>query len=298
MSRKDEEAVSWLFRLYGHGGVVIEEFPGVEEGDSSFEGRTVVIKTYLSVNGRWIQRLKSLEDGLHRLVIFGPLSPLRTQHIEEEEWAAGWKEYFPLHRVGSHLVVKPSWREYSPLPEDVVIHLDPGMAFGTGLHPTTRMCLEELEIWLRPGDSVLDLGTGSGILAIAAAQLGAAKVLALDIDSLAVRVARENVARNQVESTVSVVRGSLGTSRGRVSRDALKFDLVVANLDSTTISRLLGPITRAADKEGRLILGGISQDGLEAVMAAASSYGIHMLRVVEDGPWRTLVARFGTTTQG
>jgi ribosomal protein L11 methyltransferase len=144
----------------------------------------------------------------------------RTRFLAETDWAEAWKAGYDVLRIGRRLVVRPSWRDYAPQPGDLVIDLDPGMAFGSGLHPTTRLCLEALEDTMRPGLTVLDVGTGSGILAIAAARLGASRVLALDTDPLAVQIARENVALNQVESVVHVEVGTAQIANQQISRSA------------------------------------------------------------------------------
>src|SRR5262249_6287614 len=146
------------------------------------------------------------------------------------DWENAWKRHFFVRHVGKRLVIVPSWRRYRPKAGDVVLDLDPGMAFGTGVHPTTRLCLHLLERYLTPDARVLDLGTGSGILAIAAAKLGAARVTAVDLDATAARVAAENVARNEVEDVVDVAEGELaGVDR------AARFELILANINLRVI---------------------------------------------------------------
>jgi ribosomal protein L11 methyltransferase len=137
------------------------------------------------------------------------VGPLSVKALEEEDWANAWKQHYTVQRIGTRTVIVPSWLEYAPQPNDIVLRLDPGMAFGTGLHPTTQLCVGFIEQHVAPGLHVLDLGCGSGILAIAAARLGAT-VLALDTDPIAVTATRENVERNDVAGLVSVAEGSLG----------------------------------------------------------------------------------------
>jgi ribosomal protein L11 methyltransferase len=214
LSGLDDEAtpsVIGLFNQWGRGGAVVEQVPSDDAGTT--------VKTYLLPEDE--KSLRQIEIGLEvlsqaRRVSYPDDSPPihsfpepRIRFLSETDWAEAWKTHYDVLRVGRRLVIKPTWRDYDPLPDDLIIKLDPGMAFGSGLHPTTRLCLEAMEGFLRPGSGVLDVGTGSGILAVAAARLGASHVLALDTDPLAVRVARENVALNQVEPVVQVEVGTV-----------------------------------------------------------------------------------------
>jgi ribosomal protein L11 methyltransferase len=209
LSGLDDEvtpSVIGLFNQWGRGGAVVEQVPGDDAGTT--------VKAYLLPEDE--KSLRQIEIGLDvlsqaRRASYPEDSPPihslpkpRIRFLSETDWAETWKTHYDVLRVGRRLVIKPTWRDYDPLPDDLIIELDPGMAFGSGLHPTTRLCLEAMEGFLRPGSSVLDVGTGSGILAVAAARLGASHVLALDTDPLAVRVARENVALNKVEDVIRV----------------------------------------------------------------------------------------------
>jgi ribosomal protein L11 methyltransferase len=213
--------------------------------------------------------------------------------VHEQDWADAWKEHFHVERVGRRLVIRPSWRPFVPEPGDVVIDLDPGMAFGTGQHPTTRACLELLEEHIRPGDAVLDVGTGSGILAVAAVKLGAARCLALDVDPQAVRVARDNAARNGVAERVQVVEGTLPTALA--SRHA--FDLAVANITAAAVAALAPALATALRPGGTLIGSGIVADRLDAVLAALAAAGCSVTDVRAIGDWRTVAARAGTCSE-
>jgi len=202
----------------------------------------------------------------------------------EEDWARAWKAFFRPTRVGRRLVVVPEWERYRPEGDLIPIIIDPGMAFGTGTHPTTGMCLSLLEEHLSGGEVVIDLGTGSGILAIAAARLGAARVLALDIDPLAVEIARRNVARNGVGDIVEVRPGGQG---------AFPFsgaDLVVANIVASTISQASPRVAAALRPGGRFIASGIVRERRAEVEKAMVVAGMRVTGDREEGDWVSLVA--------
>ena len=190
------EPISYLFSRYGR-GLSME----------AAEDELVLLRTYLPNTSR--RRLARIEVGVNLVRILQPMGELAIKELEEADWESAWKAHFSLLKVGSRLVIKPSWIAYEARQDDVVIELDPGMAFGTGYHPTTKMCLEALEWLVQPGIDVLDLGTGSGILTIAAARLDAASVVALDIDPTAVKVARKNFRATGIMSVVRLIRGTL-----------------------------------------------------------------------------------------
>ena len=205
------EPLSHIFYRYGHGGVALEQQGGFnpDEGETASETAWVTLKTYLPINESTDERRNRIDVGVRLVAHVGPVTELVARTVDEDEWQNSWKDHFQVLRVGRRLVVKPTWREYEPRPTDVVIVLDPGMAFGTGHHPTTRSCLEQLERMVAPGASVLDFGCGSGILSIAASKLGASSVLGVEADSSAVRVAKQNARENGVQHNVLVVEGTL-----------------------------------------------------------------------------------------
>jgi len=266
-----EEAVADVLRRHVYSGVSIEAAEA-----------SVVVKGYLPVDGDLARRRRALRRHLAPLAL---PSPLCSRWLSEEDWDHAWKEFFPVLRVSPRLVVCPTWRSYRARWGEAVIRLDPGMAFGTGQHPTTLMCLRALEELLRPGMDVLDLGTGSGILALAAARLGATSVLALDIDPQAVAVARENVRLNRLASVVQVEVGSLDEP------PRASFDLAMANISAAVIVEMAHALAEVLRPGGVLIVAGFSAESAERVSSALARTGLVVERALADGDWRAHIAR-------
>ncbi|MDD5897440.1 MAG: 50S ribosomal protein L11 methyltransferase [Clostridia bacterium] len=249
----------------------------------------VLVKGWFELNEHTHDVLNSVRQRLNELkkdafVDMGTLE-MDMQNVADEDWSENWKKYYKPFRIGSHLVVKPTWEPYQAQQEDLVIELDPGMAFGTGTHETTNMCMQLLEKHLQDGMRVMDVGTGSGILAIAAARLGAKQVLAIDIDPSAVKVANENVALNGVQDQVRVVVGDLCKS------EAMPCDLAVANIVADAICMLAGPLTRHLEKDRLLICSGIIREREQDVMNAALQAGYTLFDRIEKGEWVALALR-------
>jgi ribosomal protein L11 methyltransferase len=279
----DEEAVSDVLRAHA-GGVAIEAHTNAPGGD----GRLLSLKAYLPRDARLPSRRRALRRALSQIGTSQPLTVRHTRAVREEDWANAWKEHFRIQRVG-RLVIRPRWRRYVAKDGESVITLDPGMAFGTGQHPTTRMCLLALQEQPIAGSRVLDLGAGSGILAIAAALLGAAEVVAVDTDPLAVGIARENVAANGVETKVKVAEGSLGTTWPFDGAWQRRFDCVVANISSATIIELSGDLLGALRTGGLGIAGGISEERVDDCRSALEAAGARVTATMAEGDWRTLL---------
>ncbi len=212
-----------------------------------------------------------------------------SSDVAEEDWAESWKEHFHVERFGERIVIVPSWREYEASAGDVVVTLDPGMAFGTGQHETTRMCLEALERAVRLGMRVLDVGCGSGILAIAAAKLGAREVLAVDVDADCVRVTDENARLNGVDGVVRSRCGSAGEA-WPFEEPAAEFDVVVANIIARVIIEIAPDLARALTVGGRLIVSGVIGEREREVVDSLTMAGLRVGEVRAMGDWRCIEA--------
>jgi ribosomal protein L11 methyltransferase len=282
------ESVSAAFAEYGQ-GVAIEQVV-----DSSRDGDVVrlpadapvMVKTYLPLADPELdQRRQRLEMAVWALGQLRQVAPLQVRALRESDWENAWKEHFFVHRVGERIVIVPSWRDYSPRPEDVVLLLDPGMAFGTGLHPTTRLCLRAVEELVRPGMRVLDVGAGSGILSIAAARLGAAHVDAVEIEPVAARVCRENVERNQVSGTVEVRSGTLD------NESASPADLVLANITIATLLELHPRLANHLAPGGVAVLSGVLAERADELLATLHAAAWQHLRTDQEQDWVALHVR-------
>ena len=302
------ETVSEILARDGYnGGVVVE--PGWIAGDEGPEfryaiERPVTLRTYLPLNEQTEQIRQRIETSLWHVGHIRPLGPLQARTLNEEDWANAWKQFYPVMRIGERTVIVPSWLNYDARPDDVVLLLDPGMAFGTGLHPTTQLCLQLLERYVTAHQRILDLGTGSGILAIAAARLGAAQVIALDNDPIAVRVAQENVERNGVTATVVAAEGSLGAGQAMghwLSGDFTpappsllpapdqQFPLIVANLIAKVLVILAEDLAATLEPGGFLISSGIIDSREHEVREAFERVGLIQVERHVSGEWLALV---------
>lgn len=279
------EAVSEAFARVVTGGVAIEPemIPGADDGYQL--GSHAVVRGYLPIDPAAAEKTQRLQEAIWHLRMIWPVGHLESREVAEEDWANAWKAHYQTFRVGQRLVIHPTWLEYSPEPQDVVLSLDPGAAFGTGLHPTTRRCLELIEARVRPDDTVLDVGTGSGILAIAAGLLGARPVVAVDVDPLAVAAARRNVASNGLTGIIQVTEGSADSPPA----DG-QFDVVLANIIARVILEIAPNLAAKLRPGGSLITAGIIADRADEVTQALIGLGLKVERFT-DGDWVALVGR-------
>lgn len=310
VDEESAEAVAEVLAQYGYQGGVAFELPvKAEAGDvwpaeftrsdlpspcQSSGEFPIVLRTYLPLDDRTEDIRGTIERALWHLHQIRPIGKLHTRVIQEQDWEQSWKQYYHVQHLASRTVIVPSWLTYQPAAGEIVVQLDPGMAFGTGLHPTTRLCIQLLERVMRPGQRVLDVGCGSGILSIAAAKLGAGAVLALDTDPLAVRVARENVERNGVDAQVQVIEGSLPVNSSFPmfpTGHPPTFDVVVANIIASVLCDLASEMAQALAPEGWLVSSGILREREEEVNAAYASVGLHRCERQVEGDWVALLHR-------
>lgn len=283
------EAVADLFSRYAYNqGVVIEE-PFVQQPDGEDLAvdptRPVRVSAYLPRDERLSDNLQRIAEGLWHLRQLGTVGEMQTAERPEEDWANAWKEHFQVTRIGRRFVIRPSWREYTPEPDDLVITLDPGMAFGTGLHPTTEFCLRWLEELPVEGKTLLDAGAGSGILSIAAIARGAAHVVAVEIDPVAVKALRHNLDLNQVTDRVHVIQGDVV----EVVEPSAGYDLVLANIISNVLIRAATTLAGAARPGAPLVLSGVITQREAEVLSAFEAAGCTLQERRVAGDWVSLL---------
>ncbi len=312
------ESISELLGQHGYnGGVVIDQpiISGADGPEYTFDtSQPVTLRTYIPLDEHAEETRQRIEQALWHFGQMRAVGPLSVRPLEEEDWANAWKQHYSIQRIGARTVIVPSWLEYTPGPDDIVLKLDPGMAFGTGLHPTTQLCVGFIEQYVRPGMAMIDLGCGSGILAIAAAKLGAT-VLALDTDPIAVTATRENVARNGETARITAAEGSIGAGvamghwlygtmkdEGRMMNEhddsvhpssfiLHPCDLIVANIIARVLAALAHDMVACLKPDGILIASGIIAEREREVAEAFAAAGLAPLERKQEGDWVALVYR-------
>ncbi|MBI5305627.1 MAG: 50S ribosomal protein L11 methyltransferase [Chloroflexi bacterium] len=287
------EAAAALLNELVSGGAVIEQTLITEAGETMDPARAFTVRAFFSSDDR--AQVERAEVALWHLSQLRAMSAPQTRELAEEDWAEAWKKYYTILHLGKRLVIKPSWLEYVAQPDEIVIELDPGMAFGTGLHPTTRLCmvaLEEQQANLAKvsrfapsqGWQMLDVGCGSGILSITAAKLGAREILALDLDKVAVETTARNVAFNHVEPIIRVEQRSIDAAR-----ECNQFDLVCINILAEVICDLAPAVAAALRANGVVIASGILDFKADDVREVFAAVGIHVIEQKQEDDWVTLV---------
>jgi len=292
------EGIANIFHELGAGGVVIEDpqliamyaqggqWDAHEFSEDILTREEVVVKGYLPMDQFLMQKLEELKQELEYLQVRMEDIPieLTVAEVQEEDWANSWKAYFKPEKIGKKTVIKPSWENYTAKPGELIIELDPGMAFGTGNHATTALCIKLLEEYVKPGMDVFDVGTGSGILSILAALLGAKTVQALDYDTVAVEAAGSNVKRNNLENIISVSHSDL------LAKAWGQADLIVANIVADIINRLIPDIPGKLKENGIFIASGIIDERKEDVLKVLKEYNFNIIEVKEEAGWVAIVS--------
>jgi len=292
------EAISNIFYEAGVMGIVIEDpkdylRPQDEKWDYveipvGIDFEEVVVTGYLVEDSSLAERVGEIGERMKQLPEFGlniGRGEMAMTTVSDKDWANAWKKYYKPTHVGKRLVIKPSWETYRSNQGEIVIDLDPGMAFGTGTHETTRLCMELLEKYMKKGFTVIDMGCGSGILSIAAGKLGASGVLAIDKDEVAVKVARQNVERNDLSPAVRVLKGD------RLRDFAFKADIIAANIIADVIMDLSEEVPLKLKENGIFLASGIIKDRKISVIEALEKNGFDMVEELEKGEWVALVAK-------
>lgn len=294
------DAISEMLTTIGAGGVVIEdpneirrqiESPGsLDYADQDFMdslGTEVTIKAYFNEEHKPDELAALINEKLSFISQFLEVGRGYTgyERVDDQDWATAWKKHYKPFHISESVVIKPSWEEYDKQDGEIVIGLDPGMAFGTGTHETTRLCSQLLERYVEKGDQVIDVGCGTGILSIIALKLGAGRVAAVDIDEVAVRVTRENCEINGVVKDISVSRGVLS------DLEPAQADIMVANIIADVIVDLSTQVPKYLKKGGILLTSGIIRERKEEVIETYTGMGFELVSVDEMGEWVAIVFR-------
>lgn len=295
------EPISNILHEAGASGVVIEDpFELGKEREEQFgeiyelnpddypeEG--VIIKAYFPVNSFLKETIEEIKESINNLILYNidiGKNKVTISEVHEEEWATAWKKYYHPVKISERFTIVPTWEDYTPVHTDeLIIELDPGMAFGTGTHPTTVMCIQALERTVRKGDRVIDVGTGSGVLSVASALLGAEKVKALDLDEVAVNSAVNNVKLNKVEDRVTVAQNNLLDG---VTEQA---DVIVANILADVILRFTKDAASLLKKGGYFITSGIILPKKEEMTAAFEKEGFEITEMLQMEDWLAFICR-------
>jgi ribosomal protein L11 methyltransferase len=288
------DPVSDLFSRYVPNGVALE---ATDQQGSQSNSQLITVRAFLPADDQLEERQRAIEEGLWHLNQIQSLPQAQFHYIQEEDWEDAWKTHYKPIPIGTKLVIQPAW-----LPSEdrdrIPILMDPGMAFGTGTHPTTQLCLAAIEDYLQIGQSVIDIGCGSGILSIAAAYLGAKQVLALDIDSIALQNARKNIERNDVSDIVSLSHGSLDLLLDEIPSPRVPAHLVIANIITKTLEVMIQTgLGKTILPEGTLILSGILDHQVGIIQSACDEAGLRIIETRNMDDWQAVIIKQIPPTQ-
>ena len=293
------EIVESILLDYGSTGVAIEDPTTLEENlhddfgtivelsPTDYPEVGVIVKGYineLNFDDETFNRFKDELEQLGKNINIGEFFKIETTTIQDSDWENSWKDYFDILNIGEKFVIVPTWREYENEEGKYVINIDPGMAFGTGGHETTSLCIKNLEKYVKPHDNVIDVGCGSGILSIAASYLTDGNLKAVDLDKLAVDVSRENFALNNLENRIEVEEASL------LTKETKKYDVIVANILAHIIELMLEDAYKLLEDGGYFITSGIIKDKKDELLEKMLQQGFKLVEETSDNEWYSFVA--------
>ena len=293
------EIVESILLDYGSTGVAIEDPTTLEENlhddfgtivelsPTDYPEVGVIVKGYineLNFDDETFNRFKDELEQLGKNINIGEFFKIETTTIQDSDWENSWKDYFDILNIGEKFVIIPTWREYENEEDKYVINIDPGMAFGTGGHETTSLCIKNLEKYVKPHDNVIDVGCGSGILSIAASYLTDGNLKAVDLDKLAVDVSRENFALNNLENRIEVEEASL------LTKETKKYDVIVANILAHIIELMLEDAYKLLEDGGYFITSGIIKDKKDELLEKMLEQGFKLVEETSDNEWYSFVA--------
>ncbi|MEZ7764746.1 50S ribosomal protein L11 methyltransferase [Gemella sp. 27098_8_92] len=292
------EIVESILLDYGSTGVAIEDPTTLEENlhddfgtivelsPTDYPEVGVIVKGYineLNFDDETFNRFKDELEQLGKNINIGEFFKIETTTIQDSDWENSWKDYFDILNIGEKFVIVPTWREYENEEDKYVINIDPGMAFGTGGHETTSLCIKNLEKYVKPHDNVIDVGCGSGILSIAASYLTNGSLKAVDLDKLAVDVSRENFALNNLENRIEVEEASL------LTKETKKYDVIVANILAHIIELMLEDAYKLLEDGGYYITSGIIKDKKDELLEKMLERGFKLVEETSDNEWYSFV---------
>ena len=287
-NKDSETAIAVMTAMDFFGGLMIEDYSDIDTCPWDYVDEELLKKdkNIVSISG-YVEAKENIVEILERLKLMLPQSAtVEVISVNEDDWANNWKKYYHPINVGEHLVIKPSWIDYEKQPDDIIVELDPGMAFGTGTHETTRMCMAHLEKYIDKNSRVLDVGCGSGILSITSLLIGAKEVMGVDIDPVAVKVAIENGKMNGFDQPAyTIKRGNL------VDEAEGKYDVIVANIIADVIIGVCGDVKQFLADDGVFISSGIIIDRKDDVKNALVEKGYTIIDCVEEGEWVSFVCK-------
>ena len=292
------EIVESILLDYGSTGVAIEDPTTLEENlhddfgtivelsPTDYPEVGVIVKGYineLNFDDETFNRFKDELEQLGKNINIGEFFKIETTTIQDSDWENSWKDYFDILNIGEKFVIVPTWREYENEEDKYVINIDPGMAFGTGGHETTSLCIKNLEKYVKPNDNVIDVGCGSGILSIAASYLTDGSLKAVDLDKLAVDVSRENFALNNLKNRIEVEEASL------LTKETKKYDVIVANILAHIIELMLEDAYKLLEDGGYYITSGIIKDKKDELLEKMLERGFKLVEETSDNEWYSFV---------